>query len=35
VVDGIYPGARDVAGAPRLWDLSAELAHVEFAARGH
>jgi NAD(P)-dependent dehydrogenase (short-subunit alcohol dehydrogenase family) len=31
----IYASARDEAVAARLWDVSAELAHVEFAARGN
>jgi NAD(P)-dependent dehydrogenase (short-subunit alcohol dehydrogenase family) len=31
----IYPTARDSAAAARLWDVSAQLAHVEFAAKGH
>jgi NAD(P)-dependent dehydrogenase (short-subunit alcohol dehydrogenase family) len=29
----IYPSARNAADATRLWDISAELAHVEFAGR--
>jgi NAD(P)-dependent dehydrogenase (short-subunit alcohol dehydrogenase family) len=31
----IYPRARSSADAARLWDLSAQLAHVEFATRGN
>jgi NAD(P)-dependent dehydrogenase (short-subunit alcohol dehydrogenase family) len=31
----IYRSARDEAAAARLWDVSARLAHVEFAARGN
>ena len=31
----VFPSARSEADAARLWDLSAELAHVEFATRGN
>jgi NAD(P)-dependent dehydrogenase (short-subunit alcohol dehydrogenase family) len=31
----IYPSARSSQDAARLWDLSAELAHVQFATRGN
>jgi NAD(P)-dependent dehydrogenase (short-subunit alcohol dehydrogenase family) len=31
----VYRSARDLSVAEKLWDASAELAHVEFAAQGH